>query len=659
MIRRALLIVLALAALTAFPFPGPGRAPWGGGGGGGGGVVASLTCRRLDGTEVSTGGTITLHYAEPLTCRSVGSTINGVPVNDTGFVADAWFTWNFNDSSLGTVTRGGWVIDLGTMYGHSATHAFKPTSFADSCGGGTNHAYNVSLTVNGLNGGSRISDAKSITACVLNPDVDYAGTATICYHDAAGLGSGCPVGALDGGDITATAHVGLRKAELDGSPRRVLFKGGVTFSTGSAGLSVSNIASYVGSYGTGRAVIKFTSTSTTGTAIDATGAGCKGYILDNLTFASSVASDGAGALRLFSAGQNTGCLAVVESGVSQVATERFGAAFINDTSAGLTTSRDIHFIKFDFDQSNRGLAQFYIWGSYVSFVGGTVRGIQNNVGEHNIRFPQWDHIVVAAMKFDDQDDGHENVAMRHDCGTTNPCNHFLKTQFATFDRNEINQDSCVGACPQGGGVNAIEFLASGSGSNEATKNYDVDLIGLVFKKSPPIDNKPKFSVTMNSTTAGGEARRFRFWYSAVDAEMYDATATDALNNREAGPVLADFAYFGNVVWGGTTARTYGISGFNGSGFTAKNNLCVETGAGSCDLFVSQAEDTSNNFSLPADPWDGSAGVPSQGDAFDVTQLQITTANTVLRCKGVITAAPVDLFGNALNTGCYNVGLDGR
>lgn len=616
-----------------------------------------MTCRKLDGTQVTTGGSININYAEPIQCWSTGSVINGTAANGSGFVADAWFDWNFNDSSLGTVSRGGWTIDLGRMYGQSATHAFKPTSYVDSCGGGTNHLYTVTLTVYGLSGGSRISDAKSISVCVLNPDTVYAGTTTICYHDAAGLGSGCPVGALDGGDITATAQVGLRKAELDGSPRRVLFKGGVTYSTGSTGLVVSNIASYVGSYGTGKATIKFTSTSGTSSAFSATGAACAGYILDNLTFAGS-----GDAPRLFTAGQNTGCLAVVDSGVSQVLTERFAAAFINDTSAGLTTSRDLHFIKFDFDQSNRGLAQFFIWGSYVSFVGGTIRGIQNNVGEHNIRFPQWDHVVIAAMLLDDQDDGHENITMRQDCGGTASCTHFAFAQYATFDRNEVNQESCQGACPQGGGTTAIQFLASGSGGAEQTKNYDVDIIGLVLKKSPPADSKPQFSITMNTTSAGGEAKRFRFWYNAVDAEMYVASS-DALNDREAGPLLDDFAYFGNVVWGGTATGNHGIAGYNGTNFTAKNNLCVETGAGSCTLFSAKAASCPGStcgIILPSDPWDGSAGVPSPGDAFNVTQLQITTANTVLRGTGVITAAPVDLFGNSLpGSGGYNVGLDGR
>lgn len=624
------------------------------GGGSGGGLSGSsaievaFDCRSFGQTvssDETTTGTLNIKYATPIMCWATDTTVSSVAVNDTGWVPEVWFEWDWDDTSLGSVTRGGQTVDLGESIGLVAAHAFKPDTYSETCNGGTNSLHTVTLTVYSLVAGARESDSATMTVCVEDPATTWPTPIAYCDDPDCSNDSFTnvvhPGSPTHGGNGTALNTI---LAQCASSSNRILVEGGVTFSTGSTGIAVGANSCLVESYGTGNAKLQFTSTSSSSSAVNASS--CAGYRFNDVTFAGS-----GSAPRIFTAPTGGGCLAVIDSDVSSVSGERFSAAGINTADP---PSTELYFIKFNYTEHNSGLAQFYFWNNYTAFIGGEISGITGNVGEHNIRMAQWEYFVSDGMLFDDQDDGHEIIALRHQCDGTTSCPSYADTQYAAITRSEFNQEACTG-CPQSGGTNAVQFLASGSGSNEQTKAYDGDILRNIFKKDAS-DNKPKYATVFNSTTSGGEAKRFRYIQNLVDSAQF-AGSGNALLDVEGGPTPADIAFLGNVIWGGTTVETFLVSDFSGTGFTGKNNVCAETGSGSCNQFSGQTE-SADNQSETTDPFDAVVGSPTSGDAFAWADFAITSSNTAIKGQGVISAYPTDVFGESVpQSGDYDAGID--
>ena len=639
-------LLLTAASFFSFPANATGISATGtswnkttvGGGGGGGtsaNIAAAINCRSFGQTASSTessSGTLNIKYATPMMCWASATTVSGIAINSTGWVPNVFVSWNWDDGSLGTVNRAGINWDLGKSVGLIAAHAFKPSVYAESCNGGTNSLHVVTATISSVIAGVRESDSATMNVCVENPDVTWAGAKTICYNDGT-LGSGCPAGATDNGDATGSAALAaaIRKCETDGDTRRILFKGGVLYSTSSTNFSLGSQSCYIGTYGTGKAELNFTDASR-GNTIFSMNTTCGGYRIDNVFISGT--GDGN---RMTGGGQpDSGCIAFIDSGIPNTAGKALGSAMQSDpTGAGL--NQEFYFIKFDYQQHGgyapSQLNSFFIYGRYIAFVGTVV----TKSGEHNIRFPQANFVVVDATYFDGATGGltgRHLLAIRNDCGGTGSCPNSAFDDTIAVTRNEFRGDDI--------GSSLIEMLDDGSGTlTESAKTYDVDFIYNIFAKhtSGSTPRSPIEIRGMGQCGCGEEFKRVRLLYNALDAFSFDSSASRLLDipNGPTNAGVNDMAFIGNVLSGtGDANSPIAVSNAGPANFVANNNVCFENGSGSCGDIFPNITETGDNVTFISDPWDRDGIAPPTLDSFNWSAVLITHSSSLV--GGAVTAA---------------------
>lgn len=606
-----------------------------GGTGGSTSVVAAIECRSF-GQTAKTGGSLLLKYATPISCWATGSTVGGAQVNEAGFVPEVFFDWDWDDSSLGSVTRGGIPVDLGKSVGLVAAHAFQPSTFSEACGGGQNSLHTVKLTVTALVNGVRQSDTATLSVCVENPATTWPKPVAFCNDSDCSNDPGVPPGTVHGGNGTDLATI-LRYCETHGS-QRVLLKGGVTFSTASANLAVGGSSCLIESYGTGRAKLKFTSASSNA-AIVASNAACAGYRLRNLTFAGS----GSGP-RIIGGGANTGCYALIEGNVSMAPGDEFSALSVVDPPGNAVQSEGYYF-KFDYTkQADSGLPAVFLYGNYTAFVGGEISGIdtapQNN--EHNMRFPQWQKVVIDAMRLADQEAGRHLIALRQDCGGATSCPNSPSASVFAITRNELR--AAVATTP-------VQVCTAGSGSSEQTKCYDGDLIRNLGLWASAQGGQ-HFFFFESGGSPGSEVRRIRAIQNAIDLSALDSSTMNVA--FRSGGTLDQVAFLGNVVYHAGGNKTWSISNLGSPSVVAKNNVCYESGAGKCDLFPALTE-SADNRALSVDAFDAAPGEPASLANFGFPELRIGTASA-LRSAGVLDPVTSDVEGHPRPQGVTDPGV---
>lgn len=519
-------------------------------------------------------------------------------------------------------------MDLGKSVGVVAAHAFKPTTFAESCNGGTNSLHDVRLTVTAVVNGSRTTGSASLAVCVENPKTTWPTPLAFCDDSNCADDPGLPAGTAHGGTNTDLATI-LRSCGQNGG--HVFLEGGVTFSTSATSIPVGSQSCLVESYGSGRAKLKFASTSSSSSAIVASAAACAGFRLNNVTLAGS----GVGP-RIISGAAGTGCYALIDSNTSNAAGDEFSALSIVDPTGNAVQSEG-YYIKFNYTkQSDSGLPATFIYGNYTVFLGGEISGIDTspNNNEHNIRLPQWKYVVIDAMLLKDQESGRHLIALRQDCGATTSCPNSPSASMFAITRNELRADDL--------GTTPVQICSAGSGSEEQTKCYDGDMLRNLG--SWDVTNSKRELFFVNMGTAGAETKRFRFFQNAADFSTQDSSTYERMITFEN---AADIAIVGNVlsIVGGT--QTYAISNAAAPGIVVKNNVCYQNGPGTCDPFPAVTENASNLVAT-TDPFDGAAGEPAIGPGFRFPVLRITSASP-LAAGGVVDPIPSDVSGTTRPT----------
>lgn len=620
----------------------------GGGGGGGANVTAAIDCRSF-GQTASDGGTLNIKYATPMMCWGTDSVVSGVAVNGSGWVPETWFSWDWDDNSLGTVARGGLTVDLGKSIGMVAAHAFKPTSYAETCNGGTNSSHTVTLTVYSIVGGLRESDSASLTVCVEDPATTWPNPVAYCNDADCSNDSftnvvnpGTP---SNGGNLTDLATI-LDKCDSNGATGRILVEGGVTFTTASKP-TVGGQSCLVESYGTGNATLHFTAT-TTGHAIQVEdAAGCAGYRMNDLTFAGGGASTGLIGGADSGGSANRGCYVLIDSHTSTTPGEEFGYLSVVDP-AGTGVQTEGYYFKFDYTNTpSNGIAQFYIAGDYTAFVGGEISGVNGNVNaEHNMRLPQWNYVVIDSTLLKDQQwdqpgpgaTAKSLLTMRQDCGGTSSCPNHASASFYAITRSEfiIHPD----------GTDPIEQCTSGSGS-EQTKCYDGDILENAFKSETTGVGADQYIHFQGGGSAGNEQKRIRLMQNAVDLSGLASTNSRFFTIGSAD----DVAVIGNVIVDTAAAGTARVMG---SGSTqldiVRDNGCFDAG-NLCDMFPSFAEDTTCNPEVTSNPFSVS---PGQYTAFDLTDVTIANGSAFDDACSTPTPYPSDVVAGACDS-LYDVG----
>lgn len=599
-------------------------------------VAAAIDCRSF-GVTATDGGTLNIKYGQPMMCWASRSTVNGTAVNDAGWVPEVWFDWNWDDASLGSVTRGGVSMDLGKSIGVVAAHAFRPTTFAETCNGGTNSSHTVTLTVYAMVAGARASNSKSLTVCVENPATTWPNP--VAYCDDADCSNDTfsnvtnPGTPTHGGNGTAVNTI---LAGCASSSQRILVEGGVTFSTGSTAIAVGANYCLVESYGTGKALFHFTSTSATSAAISANNAACGGFVMNEI----NVRGSGSGP-RFIVGGNGRGCYAMIDVDSTNVAGEEFSGWTV---SASTQESETYNFLVDYGQQGSLGTSQYYQYGDYVAFVGGSLTGVKP---EHNMRLPQWHHVVVDATLFDDQTTTPTRrniIRFAQDCGLSDPCPNSPNANTLALTRNEIRAN--------GDGTTPVQICNSGSGSSESTKCYDGDILrNLSYDEQTVVASRDYF-YRFEAGLAGNARERFRVGQNLCDLSGYEG-GTDQSCFAATGAV-DKIAFFGNVVWRGTATGSPGACTiFNGNPatFTSRNNVAAEDTAGSCTPF-SGATEAATDLTFASEPF---SGTPVDF-APTWAQFKVTADDAAIR--GVVGAYPTDVEEESAPQGSfYESGVD--
>jgi hypothetical protein len=583
---------------------------------------------------------------------ATATTVSGTAVNDTGWVPEVWFDWDWDDSSLGTVSRGGLTVDLGKSIGVVAAHAFKPSTFTETCGSGAgNSLHRVTLTVSALVGGVRESDSATLNVCVEDWNTTYPTTNKVVFCDEATCTDdpGAPAGATNGGNIASGGlATALRYCETQGGPRMVLLEGGVTFTTGSVNLQVGGHSCYISSYGTGKATLKFTATSSGDVGIAASNTACAGYRLDNVTFAGS----GTGP-KLLRASGDTGCVLIIDSNVSQASGDELASAAQID-NPGDPMVNELYFVKFSYNRHNSGNNSFYVSCRYCAWVGGEVDSTQPGApadfGEHQIRLPNYSYMVIDAMHFPNKSPatfgGKNLLALRQQCGSNSlPCTKHASSNVFAITRSYFKDTSEAGAV-------VLQVNGSGSSSDTLSRTYDGDILRNVFTftGSNPTDH----AIELTNPGPDSDMERLRVMQNINDQSNLNSGTVRLLG---AFVGTSDYVLIGNaVVFNGAAASsTHTIANLGAGNGVAKNNLCVDLGVGLCDQFPNFAESIDNR-SVVVNPFSATPGTGANFDFLD-TVINRTSAADILG-DGVVTAYPTDAYGDSVpKTGDYEPGVD--
>ena len=626
MLRTVLVLALALTASGNYS-TGLGS---GGGSGGGSAVVAAINCRSF-GSTASGGGTLNIKYGDPVVCWATSSTVNGIQINVGGWVPEAFVSWNWDDDSLGTVSRGGITVDLGKGEGIVAAHAFLPSTFAETCNGGTNSQHVITGTVYARDAGTLANDGDSITVCVENPATTHSTPVAFCDDSDCSNDLGVPAGTVHGGNGTDLATI-LDYCDNNGT-ERVLLEGGVTFSTGTDVTISGANRCLIESYGTGKARMKFTSVAGTHSIIKNS---TTPYVINNVEFA-GVGDDNHGLIVPTST--DNGYFAILNSNVSTTAGEEFSNFTVANSAV---TVVEAYWIKSIFDKSltSASSTSTYLRCQYCAWVGGTLSASRS----HILRLAQWNHVAIDAMDMSNLDYAHTAdhlITLRHDCGSVASCTVFTNTGPAAITRNKFlaNDTATV----------PIQFCKDGNGDGEPTQCWDVDVMHNISAWDTTTGVDFFYLLSGGTTTVGvlnssSADKRFRFIGNMHDLSAQGSTVSrmvsvDQTNGTD------DLAFIGNVLVS-QISDPDPRQMVNGSSFidVAKNNVCWTSNAGGsdCDMFQSFVESSDNvEVENATDPFDGTGGLPGTFASFVATDLRITSSNTTLKGLGVISTCPTD------------------
>jgi hypothetical protein len=618
-------------------------------------VSAEFSCRSF-GQTASDGGTLNIKYGTPMMCWATDSNVSGVTVNDNGWVPEVWFDWNWDDNSLGTVTRAGRTIDLSHSVGLVAAHAFKPSVYAESCNGGTNSLHTVALTVYSIVNGTRESDTSTMNVCVENPSTTWPAPVAYCGDSNCTDNPGVPAGAVHGGDTSV--NLGTVLNSCDSTSRWIALEGGQTFTTTSTAITMGGSRCLIKSFGTGQAKLKFTGNSNSA-AIFANSPNCAGIVFDNVMFANT----GNDAKKVVAGDSNTGCYNIMDSSVSHVVGEEFGSIAIVDTPGNIGQDEG-YFIKFTFDRIATGSPWqgAYIRGRYTAFVGGEISHINDvQSSEHNIRLPQWNYAVLDAMKFADPQwrqggspyfgqGRKELLTFRHDCNTTTPNAVCPSEPFAgvmALTRNELI-NYAAGTGSNLSNTFPVQWCTSGSGSNEPTKCYDVDVIDNVTTWITDGGEQDQCYKISGGGLSGTEQKRFRFFRNVCDMS---AISGDQMFQFSGTP--SDIAISGNIAINTfpNTSSQYSITNssaptvFNGNGCYENQSLTT------CNVAPGLTEDATCNPGVISNPF---SVTPGQFSSFDFTDVTIASGSAFDDKCTTPTPWPVDIVGNSCDS-VYDVG----
>jgi hypothetical protein len=637
--KRLALALLAVLALTAQTYTGVSVGTVSGG------VVARFDCSSYS-QSAQEGGSITLKYGDPIQCVASRSTVSGAPVNDAGYVPEVWFDWNWNDSSLGTKSVGGRTIDLDRSIGLVASHAYLPSTFADTCGGGTNTLKTLTLTVYAVVSGARSSGSATLAVCVENPattwpnPVAYCNDANCADDDFSSVVQ--PGTPTHGGNGTALETI--LQACGSGS-KRILVEGGLTWSTASTGITVGSNRCLVQSYGGSNAKWQFTA-GTTAAAISANTT-CGGYTIIGVTFA----GNGAGPRAVGPSTTNGGCLTIINSQTSGVGGEEFDSFEQHGTSGKKFSFFNLNIPSGSILGGATHLA-FFSYGTNFTYLGGDIA----SSGEHHIRFPSMQIATIDGVNFTNQATTKNFISWRHDCNSSPTC-----TGPSYSGTGTISRSSFYGIASGG---QFITFNDDGSGAlTEATKAYDVDLLDNIFAKttSTSVPRDPIGSV-VGDCDCGEEMKRFRYFRNATDSFSFDSGSARLVAFGATGGTQVDqMSFIGNVMSGPGDANTVTMFSQGGAGWTSLvhyNNVCWENGAGSCDLFTAVSEDATDKNLTGTDPWDRDGVSPGTLASFDWPDVLITSSNATIKGVGVVAPYPTDIEGESVpQSSDYDSGVD--
>ena len=671
--------IAAVPTAPSSPIIGGGGGSGGGGGGGGGGgagglssnIAVSFTCNSFGQQVTSTEAlpaTLNIKFGAGVTCWATATTVSGTPVNDTGTVPNTWFDWDWQDTSLGSVTRGGVSMNLGRSYGVVAAHVFLPSSFSSSCNGNTNFLANVKLTVTTIISLARDNDFATMAICVENPSITWPAPIAYCDDNDCSNDTGVPAGSVHGGNLTDLATI---ISSCNSGSKWIALKGGVTFTTGSTGIAIGAFPCLIQSYGPGgQAKLKFSSTSSSSSAINSNNANCAGVVFNNVLLAGS----GTGP-RLITGQTNTGCFTIANSATAN-GTEKFSSAMIADP-AGATVMQSAYFAKLTWNQTpGGGLAPFFFYCDWCAFIGGEISGVNGHVSaEQNLRSAQERYLVIDSMLFKDgqycrqtnssancsQEGGQASkslIELRQDCGTSvanASCPNSSNQGPFAVTRTEIQSysngiDGVGTGLPGGGNFSTsypIQIGTSGTGGNEPTKTYDGDLIGNIITFTADFTANNQCIQFTGGGIAGTETKRIRLWFNVCDGSSIDSSTADRLINVAAGGA-SNFLAVGNVIVATKNhSRTYNISG-GGSALwdVVLNNVGFENGAASSlDLFPGFTEDTGNNKAISSGTSPFTV-TPGQFTAFGLDDLIPLNGGALQNVSNALDAATSDADGDA-------------
>ena len=650
--KRLMLVALAFLTTLGATFSGGGiNTP------SAGAVVAAFDCESIGQSTLADGGSLTIKYGDTIQCQASRSTVNGIGVNgsDANWTKDVFFEWDWDDSSLGSVTRGGLTTSLGVSVSLVASHAFLPTVFSETCGGGTNSLHTVTLRVSSPAG----TDTATASLCVENPLTTWPTPVAFCDDANCADDAGVPAGTVHGGNGTALGTI-LDYCDANGS-EWILVEGGVTFTaTGLTNVGVNRC--FIQSYGAGgRAIFDFTSTSSTPGLISPDSANCAPFVLNEIKFS------GNGGGHLFGTEgtdpDGIGCLSVIGAELDDATGNAF-LSFANLRAGGALGTgnglvQHIHMFKVDIDDpdnlvSSAGTTSFYIHGEFTSIVGSQFRDTNQN----NLRFGQWDWLTLDAniLENPNETDGNAIVFFRQNCGDPTTCNKQTEAQYAGITRNEvISRDDNPNNITY-----AFEFGHDGNGSGEPTREWDIDLVRNLFTSNQATGDfvTTARTIDLQLDDVNAEFKRVRFIQNAADLSAYDsstATRTSLMSLSTLSGTARDLWFDGNVIYCGDTCNAgtaYKILDANFTGMDARNNVCLKIGGtGSCNLFPTFAEDSTNK-TFTATPFTGTPGV---GPNFDFTDLVPADAGG-LDGTGGASAPPTDVNGDVRPQGTTDPGV---
>jgi hypothetical protein len=635
MLRALLLAFILSACASAQTFVGTGTltagASSGGGGGGGADIVPAFTCRAF-GQTADAGGTLNIKYATPMTCWATATTVEGVAVNDAGWVPEVYFEWDWDDATLGTVSRGGLTRDLGASVGVVAAHAFLPSAFAETCNGGTNSLHTVTLTVRALVSGERQSAAASLNVCVENPATTWPTPVAFCddadcSNDTFSnvVNPGTP---SHGGNGTAL-HTILDYCDNNGS-QRILVEGGVTFTTGTDVTISGANRCLIESYGTGNAKFKFTSTAGTHSIIPNQ---TTGYVLMDVTFAGN-GDDNHGLITPTTT--DKGYFALINTDMSSTAGEEM-ANFTVANSA--VTVVEAYWIKAAFDYGRNAIAatSTYLRCQYCGWVGGSLTASQS----HTIRLANWNHVAIDAMLFSNIEKAHAGdtlVRLMHDCGTVAACTDNLQSGPAAITRGEFTANDTASK--------PFQVCLDGHAAGEPTNCVDTDVIANVFRYDATTGVDQFFTLETTGHASSG-SHRWRFIQNAFDITAEDSTTSRFVTANGATDQLA---FIGNVIvdTGSATSARVLANGSSSVIDVAKNNACFDAG-NLCDMFTGLVE-SADNVEASTNPFSVS---PGQFAAFDFTDVTIANGSA-FDDVGVLPPYLTDVAGGACDS-LYDTG----